>query len=128
MEELLLVFAEDDDDTQAEKRLSDASAGIGNHKKDNQYDYDDQADHLPSIAAPFSPSSSGFGFTSAGSGKAIAVNEEEMARAAKMLDDDDERDCENRLVTIPGESACDEYRYAYLRENPSFPLGVTQPI
>jgi len=43
-------------------------------------------------------------------------------------DDDDERDCENRLVTIPGESACDEYRYAYLRENPSFPLGVTQPI
>jgi len=120
------MFAEDDDDTQAEKRLSDASAEIGNHKKDNQYDYGDQADHLPSIAAPFSPSSS-FGFKSAGSGKAIAVNEEEMARAAKMLDDDDESDCDTASTIIATSAATSKMIPTYQQSQQAKQTTVTNP-
>jgi len=51
----------------------------------HDYDYDEQAEPV------FDPLTSGFGFTSAGSGKAIAVDAKEMAKAAKMLADDTDK-------------------------------------
>ena len=49
-------------------------------ERDYEHDYDEQADNLSSM-----PASATGGFAMAGSGKAITVNEDEMAKAAKML-------------------------------------------
>ena len=60
----------------------------------NSYDYDEQDE-------PYNPpSSSGFGFSVAGSGKAIAVDEEELAKAAKVLADDNTQKCTINCVDL----------------------------
>ncbi|KAK1736046.1 hypothetical protein QTG54_013182 [Skeletonema marinoi] len=57
-------------------------------KSSSDYAYDEQDE-------PYNPPSSGFGFSSAGSGKAIAVNEDEMAKANKLLTDDTQQKSSN---------------------------------
>ncbi len=49
-------------------------------ERDYEHDYDEQADHLSSM-----PASATGGFAMAGSGKAITVNEDEIAKAATLL-------------------------------------------
>jgi hypothetical protein len=79
-----------------EEEMSKAERMLAaDREKANDYDVDERAGAellSSSIAAGSNPLSCGFGFAIAGSGKAITVNEEEMAKATRMLVDDTEKD------------------------------------
>src|SRR6056300_1387857 len=62
-----------------EDEIAKAATLLGTNKED-EHDYDEQADHLSSM-----PASTTGGFAMAGSGKAITVNEDEIAKAATLL-------------------------------------------
>src|SRR6056300_978159 len=68
-----------------EDEIAKAATLLGTNKED-EHDYDEQADHLSSV-----PASARGGFAMAGSGKAITVNEDEIVKAAEMLDTNDSR-------------------------------------
>eukprot|EP00984_Skeletonema_dohrnii_P009732 scaffold3750_cov111-Skeletonema_dohrnii-CCMP3373.AAC.1 len=74
------IAVNEEEMSKANKLLADDTQ----QKSSSDYAYDEQDE-------PYNPTSSGFGFSSAGSGKAIAVDEEEMAKANKLLADDDEK-------------------------------------
>eukprot|EP00985_Skeletonema_marinoi_P010854 scaffold5090_cov85-Skeletonema_marinoi.AAC.1 len=71
------IAVNEEEMAKANKLLADDTQ----QKSSSDYAYDEQDE-------PYNPPSSGFGFSSAGSGKAIAVNEDEMAKANKLLADD----------------------------------------
>eukprot|EP00985_Skeletonema_marinoi_P019195 scaffold10915_cov88-Skeletonema_marinoi.AAC.1 len=70
------IAVDEDEMAKANKLLADDTQQKGS----SDHDYDEQGE-------PYNPPS-GFGFSSAGSGKAIAVDEEEMAKANELLADD----------------------------------------
>ena len=92
------ITVNDEEMTKATNMLADNGVATATkmiaYNDEKNDDYDEQVDQHPSIAATINQSSSGFGFASAGSGKAIAVNEEEMTKAAKMLAHNDGKDCD----------------------------------
>jgi len=73
------IAVNEEEMVKANKLLADDTQ----QKSSSDHDYGEQDE-------PYNPPS-GFGFSSAGSGKAIAVDEEEMAKANKLLADDDEK-------------------------------------